>query len=183
MRVPTILVTGPVGVGKTTMIDQMGRLPRDGGVPHATVDFDQLTACFPRPPGDDAWGTALGLDNLAAIWRNYSAAGANHLLIARVIESRNELAAFGRAVPGAEIVVVRLRAPVETLQARLRGRDQGESLQWHLDRAVVLAAEMDRVGVEDHLIETDGKDPISLAREVLARFGWLPDQPGSRPSE
>ena len=44
VRLPTILVTGPVGVGKTTLIDEMSGLLRGAGVLHATVDFDQLTA-------------------------------------------------------------------------------------------------------------------------------------------
>ena len=52
MKVPTIIVTGPVGVGKTTVANEMGMLLLGAKVPHATVDFDQLTACYPRPADD-----------------------------------------------------------------------------------------------------------------------------------
>lgn len=173
VTVPTILVTGPVGVGKTTLIDEMSGLLRAAGVPHATVDFDQLTACYPRSPEDDVWGTQLGLANLAALWRNYSALGATRLLVARVIEDRMELDGFRAAVPGAEIVVVRLRAPVATLRERLRQRGTGLGMQWHLDRAGELAASMDRSSVEDLLVETEGRHQTDLARDVLARVGWL----------
>ena len=110
----------------------MGRLLRDADVPHATVDFDQLTACYPRLPDDDGWGTNLGLTNLAALWRNYSARGAGRLLLARVIEDRTELDGYRAAVPGAEIVVVRLRASPATLQERVRRRGEGRGIEWHL---------------------------------------------------
>lgn len=172
MGVPTIILTGPVGVGKTTVAEAMGYALRDAQVPHATIDFDRLTACYPRPADDDRWGTKLGLQNLAALWKNYQASGARRLLIARVIEARSELESFRRAVPGAEILVVRLRATPETLQARVRQRRQG-SLDWHLDRAVELAALMDAQAVENMLVETEDRDPAVIAREILERVGWL----------
>jgi len=109
VKVPTIIVTGPVGVGKSTVAEAMGYLLLAAKVPHANVDFDQLTA-GPRTADDDVWGTKLGLSNLAAIWKNYQLAGARRLIIARVIESRSELDGFRHAVPGADIVLVRLRA-------------------------------------------------------------------------
>ena len=82
VNVPTIIVTGPVGVGKTTVAEEMGMLLLAAKVPHATVDFDQLTACYPRPADDDRWGTKLGLMNLAALWKNYERSGARRLLLA-----------------------------------------------------------------------------------------------------
>jgi len=173
VKVPTILVTGPVGVGKTTMITEMSGVLRAANVPHAMVDFDQLTASFPRPDNDDRWGTKLGLANLAAIWRNFHAAGAERLLIARVVEARSELDGYRAAVPGAEMTVVRLRASPETLHTRLRQRGQGVGLQWHLERAVELATQMDESRVEDLLVPTEGRDPTELAREILVRLGWL----------
>jgi GTPase SAR1 family protein len=174
MTVPTILVTGPVGVGKTTMIDRMSGLLRAANVPHAAVDFDQLTAAFPRSPDDDKWGTQLGLANLASIWRNYHGAGAQRLLIARVLEARSELEGYRTAIPGAEITVVRLRASLKVLRARLRERGGADAgLQWHLDRAVELAPQMDESRVEDVLVETEERDPGDIAREILVQLGWL----------
>jgi len=174
VRVPTILVTGPVGVGKTTLIDEMSGLLRAAKVPHATVDFDRLTASYPRSPDDDVWGTTLGLANLAAMWRNYSALGADRLLIARVIEDRKQLEGYRAAVPGADIVVVRLRASPRTLQQRVRQRGEGRGMQWHLDRAVELAPLMDVQRVEDLLVETEDRTAGELARETLHLLGWLP---------
>lgn len=173
VNVPTIVVTGPVGVGKTTVAGEMGLLLLDAKVPHATVDFDQLTACYPRPADDDRWGTKLGLMNLAALWTNYERSGARRLLIARVLESRSELDGFRAAVPGADILVVRLRAAPETLRSRVRQRGPGRGMEWHLRRAVELAPLMDTQRVEDVLVETDGRDAMNIARDVLLRVGWL----------
>lgn len=177
LRVPTILVTGPVGVGKTTLIGEMGMVLADAGIPHATVDFDQLTATFPRGADDDGWGTKIGLANLKAIWRNYKRGGAERLLIARVIGSRDELAGFRAAVPGAEITVVRLRAPVRTLQARVRRRGPGGDMKWHVARAAELAPLMDKWQVQDMIVETEGSTPQALALEILSNLGWIEKRP------
>ena len=173
MTVPTIIVTGPVGVGKTTVAEAMGYQLLAVKVPHANVDFDQLTA-GPRTADDDVWGTKLGLSNLAAIWKNYQHAGARRLIIARVIESRSELDGFRNAVPGADIVVVRLRAAPGTLQARVRQRGPWRDMAWHLKRSVELGAQLDAQPFEDVLVETDDRDVTTVAREVLQRAGWLP---------
>lgn len=173
VNVPTIIVTGPVGVGKTTVTEEMGRLLLAAKVPHATVDFDQLTACYPRPADDNPWGTKLGLMNLAALWKNYQRSGARRLLIAVVVGSRSDLDGYREAVPGADILLVRLRAAPEMLQARVRHRGQGLGMEWHLNRAVELAAQMDAQQLEDVLIETDGRDATSIAHDILRRAGWL----------
>lgn len=171
-RVPTILVTGPVGSGKSTVATEIGRVLEKLDIPHAVVDFDQLTESRPRP-ADDRFGTRVGLTNLAAVWKNYADAGAERLVIARVIESKDDLAGFRQAVPGADISVVRLRASVATLQARIRHRETGGGLNWHLDRAGELAELMDSAHLEDVLVETEGRDPQTIAREIVARVGWV----------
>jgi hypothetical protein len=173
VKVPTIIVTGPVGVGKSTVAHEMGMLLVGANVPHATVDFDQLTACYPRPADDDPWGTKLGLQNLAALWKNYERSGARRLLIARVLESRSQLDGYRDAVPGADILVVRLRATPEMLQSRVRKRGPGRGMEWHLRRAVELAPLMDAQHVEDLLIEADSRDATSIAHDILLKVGWL----------
>lgn len=170
--VPTIIVTGPVGVGKTTAIDEMGALLIAAGLPIAAVSLDELTRYHPRAR-DDPWGNRVALANLAAVWRNYAKAGAKRLLIAGVIEHRAELAGYRRAIPGADITVVRLRARLATLRRRIRARHgPGVDRDWHLKRARVLAKQMDERPVEDFLVDTDGRRPPAIAAEILRRAGW-----------
>lgn len=169
--VPTLLITGPVGVGKTTVAGEAANLLAEAGVPHAFVDVDALRWCYPSPPGD-RFRTGIALRNLAAVWATYRAEGLGRLILAAVLEDRAELAGYLRAVPGAAIAVVRLRAPVATLAAQVARRETGAGLEWHLARAVELAAQMDRDRVEDLLIDTADRPAVAIAREVLLRAGW-----------
>jgi hypothetical protein len=170
-HIPVLIITGPVGVGKTVVAAAISDLLGDAGVPHAMVDADQLRWCYPALP-DDRFRVALGLRNLAAVWANYHAAGAQRLVLADVVEQRSDVAGYQQAIPGAAIVVVRLRASLATIERHLRGRETGASLDWHLHRAAELTASMERHQVGDLLIETDGKPVDVIAREALARVGW-----------
>lgn len=171
-HVPVLVIAGPVGVGKTTVANEASALLDAARVAHALVDLDGLRSCYPAPPGD-RFNTALGLRNLAAVWGNFRAAGAGRLILADVVESRDQLAHYRAAVPGAAITVVRLRASVEGLTARVRRRETGAGLAWHLHRTVELAAQLERDRVEDLVVETDERATVTIAREVLQRAGWL----------
>ena len=173
-RVPVLVVTGPVGVGKTTIAGDISALLADAGIPHACVDVDALRDTWPAPPGD-RFNTELGLRNLAAIWRNFRTAGAERVILADVVERRSDLDGYRTAIPGAEVTLVRLRASVAILQARVGQREAGAGREWHLLRAAELATQMDRDALEDILIETDGRPPESIAREILVRTRWLPE--------
>lgn len=173
--VPVLLITGPVGVGKTSVAGAVSELLSESEVPHALVDIDRLSECYPAP-SNDRYNSRLALRNLASIWPNFLEAGARCLILAIVIESRDDLDGYREAVPGATIVVVRLQASSEALSKRIRLRDSGRWVEWDLARASELAEQMDRDRVEDLLIETDGKDLAAVAGEILERSGW-PDLP------
>ncbi len=170
--VPTLIVTGPVGVGKTRVAYEIANLLEEVALPHACIDLDTLRSCYPRPP-QDRFNLALGLKNLGVIWENCRLAGATHLILADVVESPGERADYQLAVPGAAITIVRLRATIATLTARVGGRETGSGLDWHLRRAAELAAQMDRDQVEDFVVETDGRAVTTIAHEIIDRCGWL----------
>ncbi len=52
MSVRVLLVTGPVGVGKTTVALEASDLLEAAGVPHAVIDVDALSWCYPTPVND-----------------------------------------------------------------------------------------------------------------------------------
>src|SRR5687767_2659899 len=105
MTLPVVLITGPVGVGKTTIALEASNLLQEAKMPHAVIDLDTLSWCYPAPD-DDYYRTSLALQNLADVWPNYAAAGAQRLILVRVIEARAELEQFRRILPDAEITVV-----------------------------------------------------------------------------
>jgi hypothetical protein len=170
--VPVLIVTGPVGVGKTTVAHEVGRLLRPSGVPYAVIDIDALAGSYPPPPGD-GFNAQMAFRNLASVWRNYAEAGVQRLILAYVFETRQELEMVRQAVPGAELTVVRLHASHDELRERVAGRERGSSREWHLHRAVELAELMDRERVEDHLVHTDGRDVLEVAHAVAEQAGWI----------
>jgi DNA polymerase III delta prime subunit len=170
--VPVLLVTGPVGVGKTTVAHEASSLLSDAHVPHALVDLARIGACWP-PPHDDPWNERLAHRNLACMWTNFRAAGAERLLVCRVLEARSLLRRIAAAVPGADITVIGLRAPLDVLHARIRTREAGRDPAWYLDTATYLAHKLERSPVEDHCIDNVDRTARDVAREALRLAGWL----------
>jgi hypothetical protein len=123
--VPVLLITGPVGVGKSTVAAQAAWLLREANVPHALVDLAWIEQCWPVP-ADDPWNERLSHRNLASLWANFREAGADRLILVRVLEARSLLRRVAEAVPGAEITVVRLRAPLAVLHTRIRSREASD---------------------------------------------------------
>lgn len=174
MSCRALLLTGTVGVGKSTTADAVGGRLREQGVPHAVVDLDELRRCWPAP-ADDPFHAALGLANLAAVTRAYRAAGAERLVLAGVAESRDDR---DRHVAALEVPlhVVRLVGAAEVVEPRLRARHVGdpEGLAWHLQRRGELDAVLDAAAVADAEVAVDGLDPDAVAAAVLVAAGWGP---------
>ncbi len=182
--VPVLIISGPLGVGKTTVLDEVAQRLRAAGAAYAAIDLDALSWAYPPAPGDDPYRSALMFQNLASVWANFRASGAERLVCARVLESRDELARYHAAIPGAEIKVARLRASDETLDARLSQRLARRDLmageahkhsarrELRRIRSHNLAATMERLALEDIVVDTDGRDVESVARELLTAAGW-----------
>ena len=170
--IPVLLVSGSIGVGKTTVATEMSAILDRHRMSHALVDMDALRWRYPADPSDP-FSAALGLQNLAAVWRNCQLAGAERLVLVDIVESRAQLPQYGAAIPGATLVVVRLCAATATLAARIAQREVGAGYAWHLERSAELAALMEREQVEDLAVENDGRPLADVAGEVLRRCNWL----------
>ena len=110
--------------------------------------------------------------NLACIWANFRQAGADRLILVRVLEARSLLRHVANAVPGAEIIVVRLRAPLAVLHARIRSREASDP-SWFLGAATHTAEALEQARVEDHLVDNQDRPVATVAAEVLRLAGWL----------
>jgi hypothetical protein len=166
-----LIVTGPIGVGKSAVVHEADSLLIDAHVPHASVVLEELAGCWPVPPEEPALGARHMYNNLASLWSNYEARGAVRLLVEMLLESRSDLQPLREAIPGAEIVVVRLRAPLALIEQRLHRRqphpeDELSGARWWHPR-------MDRCLVEDVLIDNAGRPLREVAAEMLRAAGWL----------
>jgi ribose 1,5-bisphosphokinase PhnN len=155
-----ILLTGGVGSGKTTVLLALGELLEERSEPYALLDLDWLAWLRPAP-GTLSVEDAL-VANLAATWETYRRAGVERLVLARFVGSADELAAIRGALPGVELVAVRLTVPPAIQEARLRARDTGRELEQHL--AFLAAGEP--AHFEDATVANVGPPP-DVAAEVL----------------
>jgi len=172
VRVPVLIVSGPVGVGKTSVAHEMFDQLFGRDITHAVIDLDSLDTCWPFGEGDP-FNEQMAMRNLAAIWSNFATAGVDRAVIARVVESRRDLAAYEQAIPGAEIGVCQLTAEVPTLRERLGRREAGSSYKFLVNRAAELAESLERFGPADFVVQTGRRPLADIAIEALAKAGWL----------
>jgi adenylylsulfate kinase len=158
-----ILVTGPVGSGKTTVLYALDELLAERPEPYALVDLDWLS--WVRPAADTITVREALRENLAALRETYRRARVERFVLSRALATGEELDEIADALSGAELVVVRLVVPRATLEARLRARDNGAQLAEHL-------AMLDEPpAFEAHEIDAD-RPAAEVAGEILRRAGW-----------
>jgi adenylylsulfate kinase len=167
-----LLVTGTVGVGKTSVAYAIGELLTAAEVPHAVIDLDALCQAWPSPPGDP-FNFAMELRNLRSVATNYLAAGTERLVLAGVVENVDDRERYREAV-GVPLTVARLRADLDEVGRRLHGRhrDDESGLRWHLHRSGELDAILDAAGVADFEVRTDDRTVSEVAADVAKRTGW-----------
>lgn len=165
-KVQLLIVTGPVGVGKTSVAASVSDLMNEKNIPNALIDIDALRCAYPAPQ-NDRFNMSLGYKNLSLILPNYYERGISRFIIPDVIENSESIKQFKSVIPTAEITIIRLTASLSTLHKRLEQREVGDMLTWHKNRAVELSAILDEVKPEDLLIDTEGKPVLEAAKEAL----------------
>jgi len=100
-----VLVTGTVGVGKTTTGFAVAERAAERGISPAFLDLDQLSRLWPAPVGDP-FRDELILTNLRSLVPNYAAAGAAMLVLAVVIETAEQLAELEAAAARSALSVL-----------------------------------------------------------------------------
>lgn len=100
--------------------------------------------------------------------RASSNAASRRLVGARIVESTDELAVVGAAVPDCELTVCRLVVPPDTLQRRLRHREAGSSVQFLASVTERLAERIDQLELPGMTIHNGDRQRITeLAFDVL----------------
>lgn len=168
--IPVAVVTGPVGVGKSTVLQEADALLVEAGVRHATVELEDIARFW--APGSKRGNEEIAYRNLASVWANYTAAGADRLLLGLLLEFRSDLHAVSEAIPGAEITVVRLDAPLPLIEERLRLREKTMA-EAEVSAARWWVSRLEGSLVADHVVDNSQRPPREVAAEVLRALGWL----------
>ena len=160
-----VLLTGPLGSGKTSVAITMGRLLDAAGVPNAVVDLDWLCWVGPDLPTERL--RRVMCDNLAAVRTRYLHDGVETLVLARSVTGLEEVEAV-RAAAGGFLVAFRLSVPPDVAASRLAARDDGDDDLSQADALAAADARLPLPAVRNH-----GRTMRETAAEILDRLGWL----------
>ncbi len=170
--VPTLFITGAPGSGKTALAKEVSELLWRVHEPHAVVDVDELCRGV-LPEGTSDFNRALAVENLAAVWANFERAGVRRLVLARVIQSAEDLDRFAQAIPGCDLAVCRVTAPRSTIVDRIRRREAGSAASFLERVSRELDGEIARLDLPGFVVENgDARSIGDLALEVLERIDW-----------
>lgn len=162
-----LLLTGGLGAGKTSVAVEVGEILSGLGTPVSVVDLDQLCWTAPAPWSGMAVEDVLA-GSLAAILPVHAAAGVQHLVLPRLVRTRDEVARLRGTLLPASLLVVELTAPEPVRAARLRGRDGGRTLAEHLEEVAEL---MPEPGVADQVVPTEDRAVEDIAAQVVGLWG------------
>lgn len=170
--IPLLWLCGPPGVGKTAVAWEVYRRLVAMGVRTAYLDVDQLGMCHPEP-ADDPDRHRLKARNVAALRRNFAAAGATCLVVSGVVD-----AARGPAtdILGDHTLVGRLRVDRDQMAARLRERRGSYTVA---ETAALEAELLDRSRFADWVVDTTAISIRDAAQQVLELSRPLLEQRGN----
>jgi energy-coupling factor transporter ATP-binding protein EcfA2 len=170
-----LLLTGPPGAGKTTVLTEVLGLLERRGVACAGIDLDWL--CWVDLPGDPGLVDRMLVANLTDVADRYLRAGVRRLVLARAVEDAEQARALRDAL-GSQLHVVGLAVDLAVLEQRLGAapaRPVDDRLA-DLELARHLVAAQPAVGEEgpawvDHWVAATAS-PRQVAEAVLRAVGW-----------
>ncbi|HEY1178349.1 MAG TPA: AAA family ATPase [Phytomonospora sp.] len=178
-------ISGPVGVGKSTVGFSVYLKALAAGTTAAYIDVDQIG--FGPAEAGDPRGHRLKAGNLAALWRVFRGAGARRLVVVGGVEDATAFKTYTERLPGGAVTLLRLHAGPETLAERIdtRGRgggwaQPGDPLFGAPERVLRAAAasaaaeaeSLERAGFGDFRIDTDGLSAEEAAEAVAVQTRW-----------
>lgn len=169
---PAMLLTGTIGAGKTTIAEAISERLHAAGSRHALMDLDWLAQLYPAPEANDPYNTRLAARNLAAVWPNFSEAGARYAVLAATVESREQLQSIRSALPGVDLTVALVVADPEVVRHRILKRNRGPLQQDFLARTDALARTIEAAHLHSFVVNNSDDPPGDVATRVLEQLGW-----------
>jgi len=159
-----------MGAGKSSVLAEASDILALRHIVHAAIDLDALgLAHLPSAASTDD----VMYRNLQSVCENYAALGVTRLLVARAMETREELDLCHTTVSAARTTICRLTAGIATMQQRVRMRETGVLQAQFVERVAILDAILDRARLENFTIINEGRSLNDVAMEMLSKAGWI----------
>jgi adenylylsulfate kinase-like enzyme len=165
-----LILTGTMGAGKTTVLAEVSDILKLRQIPHAAIDVDALGLAH-LPPATSS--DQVMYNNLRSVCKNYAALGVQRFLLARAMEDRAELELCREVTSATKTIVCRLTATIETMQERVKRREQGLLQRKYVARVPELNLILHRAQLEDFIVANENRALTDVALEVLAKAGWI----------
>lgn len=165
-----IIITGPVGSGKSSTAKALAELLEHNDVSCALIDMDAIHWFHPTP-ADDPFGSEVGFRHLKVMANTYRELGIPLLILADVIET--DANGHQQAMPDYPVLTIRLDVAFDRLRDRLQSREVESQVPWHLDRARELQDIMVRNGVGDIVLPVDSETTEEVAAEIAHRLALI----------
>jgi hypothetical protein len=170
------MLSGPAGVGKSTVSWEISEQLRAGNVPHVLLDSDELDRVWPLEEDERR---DLNRANLGAFWRNAAALRHERLVLVGVFLRPNaDREWIESAVPAASITKTVLIASDAELERRIRGRELGSGADEHVQRSLAQSQRFRRrAGGATKILDTDAATVPEIASELISQIGWTASTP------
>ena len=165
MNTIAVVLTGPPGAGKSSVLEALTTLLEIEGVEFGALEAEQL-----------GWGSpwlygAPWLAQLRAVLELQRAAGRRRFLVAATTETTEQLTALTDAIAVDRVVAVLLSAAPDVVAARI---EQREPDTWPgkprlIEHAHHLAGSMHGLAGIDIRTDTDARTPMDVAVELRER--------------
>jgi thymidylate kinase len=158
----TVLITGPPGAGKTTVLTVLMNLLEADASDYAAVEVEALALAHPWPDAGVAFA------HLEVVASTYRGRGYPLLLVTATIEDAEYLRRLRDALPSDDILLVRLDAPPDVLRERLTRREPSDwiGLPRLLEAARELATSIAALPDVDLVLDTADADPGAVAAKI-----------------
>jgi GTPase SAR1 family protein len=165
-----VVLTGPPGAGKTSVLTALVDGLSDDDIAHAAVEVETLAWTHPALTGEQ-WGR-----HVRAACELYREAGHRLLLVAQTLETDADFTELVDAVGADEVFLVRLEAQPATLVERIIEREppSWSGLDDLVEHTQELAASMPALSAVDLVLKTEGERAKDVAARIrAARPDWL----------
>lgn len=165
-----LVITGPPGAGKTSVLTALVDALSDDDIPHAALDVEMAVWTHPALT-DEQWSRHVR--TLSALHRD---AGFELLLVAQTLETDDDVEQLLGAAAADEVFLVRLEAEPATLAARIAQREPPTWSGTHdlIRHARELADSMTALAGVHLVVSTEGQPPEALAARIRAACPrWL----------